>query len=101
MDGDDMDDSYDKARSFVGETLENLITSEGWRVFKEKVLDVEYDDAFKSFKSADTTKPEQIIAAQQKALLIEGIESKVNSLITEGHLAQENLRRLSEGDEDE
>jgi hypothetical protein len=96
-----MDDSYDKARSFVGETLENLITSEGWRVFKEKVLDVEYDDAFKSFKSADTTKPEQIIAAQQKALLIEGIESKVNSLITEGHLAQDNLRGLSEGEENE
>ncbi len=97
-----MDDvEYDRQRSFVGETLENLITSEGWRVFKEKVLDVEYDDAFKSFKSADTTKPEQIIRAQQKALLIEGIESKVNQLITEGHLAQDNLAGLSEGEEDE
>ena len=97
-----MDDvEYDRQRSFVGENLENLITSEGWRVFKEKVLDVEYDDAFKSFKSADTTKPEQIIAAQQKALLVEGIESKVNQLIMEGHLAQDNLAGLSEGEEDE
>lgn len=97
-----MDDvEYDRQRSFVGENLENLITSEMWRVFKTKVLDVEYDDAFNSFKSADTTKPEQIIAAQQKALLVEGIESKINQLIMEGHLAQDNLAGLSEGEDDE
>ena len=97
-----MDDvENDRQRSLIGETLENLITSEWWRVFKEKVLDVEYDDAFNSFKSADTTKPEQIIAAQQKALLVEGIESKVNQLIMEGHLARTNLAGLSEGEEDE
>ncbi len=88
-----------KQKSLLGDSLRHLVETREWGIFKKEVLDVVHDAAFDLFLKIDPTVPQAIIEAQQKALVVRDIESRVNQLIAEGRLAQENLTRLSEGEE--
>lgn len=72
--------------------MTTLIGTKEWGVFKTEVLDELHKAAFGLFKKADPTIPEQIIEAQQKAIIIESIEDRINKLIQQGRLAQEYLK---------
>ena len=79
-------------QGILGDTLTTLIEGREWAVFKTEVLDELHKAAFGLFKKADPTIPEQIIEAQQKAIIVESIEDRINNLIQAGRLAQECLR---------
>jgi hypothetical protein len=90
-----------RQKSLLGDSLRVLIETREWGIFKTEVLDVVHNAAFDLFLKADPTVSEKIIEAQQKALIVRDIESKVNQLIEQGRLAIEQMSRLSEGEENE
>ena len=90
-----------RQKSLLGDSLRNLVETREWGIFKTEVLDVLHNGAFEMFLKSDPTVSEKIIEAQQKAIIVRDIESRVNQIIAEGRLAVEQLARLSEGDEDE
>jgi hypothetical protein len=90
-----------RQQSLLGDSLRVLIETREWGIFKTEVLDVVHNAAFDLFLKADPTVSEKIIEAQQKALIVRDIESKVNQLIEQGRLAIEQMSRLSEGEENE
>ena len=83
-------------QSQIGDTLTELLTTNGWAVFKAEVLDKLYLSAFDSFLEAESGDTIGIIQIQQKAVAINEIEKRVNALIREGGLARTNLTRLTE-----
>ena len=92
---------HDRQRSLLGDSLRNLVETREWGIFKKEVLDVMYDAAFDLFQKVDPTVPEAVIESQQMARIVKSIEDRINQLISEGRLAQDNLAKLSEGEEHE
>jgi len=92
---------HDRQRSLLGDSLRVLIDTREWGIFKAEVLDVMHNKAFDLFQEIDPTIPNAVIECQQMARIVRSVEDRVNQLIAEGRLAQENLRRLSEGEEHE
>lgn len=92
---------HDRQRSLLGDSLRNLVETREWGIFKKEVLDVMHNDAIDLLLKIDPTVPEAIIECQQMARIVRLIESRIDSRITEGRLAQKNLAELSEGEEHE
>jgi hypothetical protein len=90
-----------RQKSLLGDSLRVLVETREWGIFKTEVLDVLYDAAFDLFLKTDPEVPTAVVEAQQKAIIVKDIESRVNQLIAEGRLALDSIQRLSEGDEDE
>jgi hypothetical protein len=90
-----------RQQSLLGDSLRNLVETREWVIFKTEVLDVIHNAAFDLFLKSDPTVSGKIIEAQQKAIIVRDIESRVNQLIEQGRLAIEQMSRLSEGEENE
>ena len=83
-------DYREEART--GEAMANLMQSEDFREFRNKVLKPIEENAFKIFTSSPADDQIAIIGAQQMKKVVDHINQEMISLVEQGRLALDNIK---------
>lgn len=99
-----MDNEYLKEQegiALIGNALEDLTRTEGFKVFIEHVLEPMDRAAFETFKKVPAEETTSVLQTQIISKVINGIRADIDKKIQAGRLARDTLINSTQEEEDE